>query len=128
MLGPLPEVAPVAVGVTLLMICGEFDLSVGSVFAQTPMVMGAMLAGGWPFALAFPAGFINAALTVRFSIPSFITRLGMLFVARALTVVISGGFPPVIPAGSMPRSIFRPSSGRVICFACPSSGSSSLLC
>ena len=114
MLGLLPEVALVAVGVTLLMICGEFDLSVGSVFALTPMVMGVMLANGWPFAMAFPAGliaalvagFINGALTVRFSIPSFITTLGMLFVARSLTVVISGGFPPVIPAGAMPRGMF----------------------
>ena len=33
LLGFLPEMALVAVGVTLLMICGEFDLSVGSVFA-----------------------------------------------------------------------------------------------
>ena len=36
-LGVLPEVGLVAIGVTLLMICGEFDLSVGSVFALTPM-------------------------------------------------------------------------------------------
>ena len=40
MLGFLPEMALVAVGVTLLMICGEFDLSVGSVFALTPMTHG----------------------------------------------------------------------------------------
>lgn len=32
-LGLMPEMALVAIGVTLLMICGEFDLSVGSVFA-----------------------------------------------------------------------------------------------
>ncbi len=114
MLGLLPEVALVAVGVTLLMICGEFDLSVGSVFALTPMVMGVLLADGWSFALAFPAGLVaallaglvNGALTVRFSIPSFITTLGMLFVARSLTVVISGGFPPIIAADAMPRWLF----------------------
>ena len=39
MLGMLPEMALVAIGVTLLMICGEFDLSVGSVFALMPMTM-----------------------------------------------------------------------------------------
>ena len=38
-LGIVPEVALVAIGVTLLMICGEFDLSVGSVFALMPMTM-----------------------------------------------------------------------------------------
>ncbi len=114
MLGLLPEMALVAIGVTLLMICGEFDLSVGSVFALMPMVMGVLLADGWPFALAFPAGLavalliglINGVLTIRFSIPSFITTLGMLFVARSLTVVISGGFPPLIPPDAMPRALF----------------------
>jgi len=38
-LGLLPEVGLVAIGVTILMIAGEFDLSVGSVFALAPMVM-----------------------------------------------------------------------------------------
>ena len=46
MLGLLPEMGLVAIGVTLLMICGEFDLSVGSVFALTPMTMAVMLDGG----------------------------------------------------------------------------------
>ena len=36
---PIPEIALVAIGVTILMISGEFDLSVGSVFALSPMVM-----------------------------------------------------------------------------------------
>ena len=42
-------------------------------------------------------GFLNGFITLRFAIPSFITTLGMLFVARSVTVVISGGFPPVLP-------------------------------
>ena len=105
MLGILPEMALVALGVTILMICGEFDLSVGSVFALTPMSIAVMLNGGIPFAvalflgllLAAAIGFANGYITIRFSIPSFITTLGMLFVARSLTVVISGGFPPLLP-------------------------------
>lgn len=113
-LGILPEMALVAIGVTLLMICGEFDLSVGSVFALTPMVMAVLLAGDWPFYLAFPVGlcaaatvgFINGFLTVRFNIPSFITTLGMLFVARSLTIVISGGFPPLLPTNALPKWLF----------------------
>ncbi|ROU02909.1 ABC transporter permease [Histidinibacterium lentulum] len=113
-LGLLPEMALVAIGVTLLMICGEFDLSVGSVFALCPMVMGVLLADGVSFWLAFPAGLgaallvglTNGIITIRFNIPSFITTLGMLFVARSATVVISGGFPPMIPQGAMPRDAF----------------------
>jgi simple sugar transport system permease protein len=113
-LGILPEMALVAIGVTLLMICGEFDLSVGSVFALTPMVMAVLVEGGTPFALAFPVslvvalivGMVNGVLTVRFNIPSFITTLGMLFVARSVTVVISGGFPPLLPPDALPKAIF----------------------
>lgn len=112
--GILPEMALVAVGVTLLMICGEFDLSVGSVFALTPMVMAVLIESGTPFVLAFGAGllvamaigFTNGFLTIRFSIPSFITTLGMLFVARSITVVISGGFPPFLPADALPKWLF----------------------
>ncbi len=105
MLGILPEMTLVALGVTILMICGEFDLSVGSVFALTPMAIAIILNGGIPFPvalflgllLAAAIGFANGFITIRFSIPSFITTLGMLFVARSLTVVISGGFPPLLP-------------------------------
>jgi simple sugar transport system permease protein len=104
-LGILPEMGLVAIGVTLLMICGEFDLSVGGVFALMPMTMAVLMAAGVAFIPALAAGiavclltgFINGYLTVRFAVPSFITTLGMMFVARSLTVVISGGFPPLLP-------------------------------
>lgn len=113
-LGLLPETALVAVGVTLLMICGEFDLSVGSVFALMPMTMAVLVVGGWPFWIAVTAGlavcavigFLNGWITCRFDIPSFITTLGMLYMARSLTVVVSGGFPPRIRPGEVPSWIF----------------------
>jgi simple sugar transport system permease protein len=113
-LGLLPETALVAVGVTLLMISGEFDLSVGSVFALMPMTMAVLVVAGWPFWAAVTVGlmlcaligFLNGWLTIRFDIPSFITTLGMLFMARSLTVVISGGFPPRIKPGEIPSWIF----------------------
>jgi simple sugar transport system permease protein len=113
-LGLLPETALVAVGVTLLMICGEFDLSVGSVFALMPMSLAVLFVSGVPFwpamfaALALCAfvGFLNGWLTIRFDIPSFITTLGMMFMARSLTVVVSGGFPPRIKPGEVPSWLF----------------------
>lgn len=55
-LGVLPEVGLVAIGVTLLMICGEFDLSVGSVFALTPMAITLLMNAGVPFWPAFLSG------------------------------------------------------------------------
>ena len=114
LLGFLPEMALVAVGVTLLMICGEFDLSVGSVFALMPMTMAVLMVDGWAFlpavlvGLGFCAliGFVNGFLTIHFGIPSFITTLGMLFMARSLTVVISGGFPPRLQMDRIPEELF----------------------
>ena len=105
MFGILPEMGLVAIGVTILMICGEFDLSVGSVFALMPMSMAMLMVHGVPFLpamLARPSRLrrdrlINGYVTIRFAIPSFIATLGMLFMARSLTVVISGGFPPLLP-------------------------------
>lgn len=113
MLGILPEMTLVALGVTILMICGEFDLSVGSVFALMPMATAIMLNNNVPFVVAVLLGlllcafigFLNGFVTLRFAIPSFITTLGMLFVARSLTVVISGGFPPLLPS-DIPSWIF----------------------
>lgn len=113
MLGILPEMGLVAVGVTILMIAGEFDLSVGSVFALMPMSMAVLMVHGAPFPLAMLAGLllcaliglINGFVTIRFEIPSFITTLGMLFIARSLTIVISGGFPPLLP-DDLPTNLF----------------------
>ncbi len=112
-LGLLPEMGLVAMGVTILMIAGEFDISVGSVFAMAPMVMAISLVAGFSFApavlfgLAAAAGIgvVNGIVTLRFAIPSFITTLGMLFVARSITVVISGGFPPLLPP-DIPAHVF----------------------
>ena len=112
-LGLLPEIGLVAIGVTLLMICGEFDLSVGSVFALMPMSMAVLMTQGWPFCAGLRVGllvcaaigFINGLVTIHFAIPSFITTLGMLFMARSLTVVISGGFPPLLPR-DLPNWLF----------------------
>lgn len=112
-LGLIPETGLVAIGVTLLMISGEFDLSVGSVFALMPMVAAKLMEREIPFlpavlvglSVCVGIGLLNGFLTLRFAIPSFITTLGMLFIARSLTVVISGGFPPLLP-DDLPNWLF----------------------
>lgn len=104
-LQPIPELALIAIGVTILMISGEFDLSVGSVFALSPMLMVIAMDAGAPLAVAMlfglagavAAGLVNATITLRLGLPSFIATLGMLFMARSLAIVISGGFPPPFP-------------------------------
>ena len=96
-----PELGIVALGVTMLMIGGEFDLSVGSVFGFAPLVMSVMLQGGMNTWLAFAIvmiicltiGAIQGFITVKTGIPSFITTLGGMLIWRGLALVITGGHP-----------------------------------
>lgn len=110
----VPELGLIALGATLLMISGEFDLSVGSVFAFGTVVPVILVAKSgvdpWiGFAVATAAamtiGYANAFITLRFRIPSFVTTLGMLFIVRSSAVVASGGFPPRWPK-QMPDLVF----------------------
>jgi len=120
-LGIAPELGLAALGVAILMISGEFDLSVGSVFALAPMLIVVLIGkagiGPWPamaIGLAFASliGLFNGWVTLTFNIPSFVTTLGMLFIARSFTLVLSGGFPPPFPAG-MPVDVFVASFGLI---------------
>jgi simple sugar transport system permease protein len=110
----VPELGIVALGVGILMIAGEFDLSVGSVFALVPMlIVIAMGRWGLPPVLAILlgllvgtlVGYVNGWITLTFNIPSFVTTLGMLFVARSAATVLSGGFPPLFPSDT-PVGVF----------------------
>jgi simple sugar transport system permease protein len=56
-------------------------------------------------AIAAAVGFANGFITLTFNIPSFITTLGMLFIVRSLTVVITGGFPPLL-SSDLPLGVF----------------------
>ncbi len=91
----------VAIGITLLMISGEFDLSVGSIFGASALIfLLALTEGvfGLPPMRAIPAaaiallfaailGLINGVLLIRTGIPSFIVTLGTLLAYRAITLV-----------------------------------------
>ena len=87
-----------AVGACLLMIAGEFDLSIGSMIGLAGMVT-AILAVHlhWPvwlsmaisLACALGLGCLNGLLVVRTGLPSFIVTLAFLFVLRGLTLAFS---------------------------------------
>ncbi len=85
----------VAVPVSLLMIAGEFDLSVGSMVGAAGMIIAIAVAEyNWPlwaavllaFAVALAVGFFNGYMVIRTGLPSFIVTLGMLFALRGLTI------------------------------------------
>jgi simple sugar transport system permease protein len=87
-----------AVAVALLMIGGEFDLSVGSIIGASGMTLMLLtvefgLALGpaivITFALGAAIGLANGVLVVRTGVPSFLVTLGTLFMLRGLTIALS---------------------------------------
>jgi ribose transport system permease protein len=89
-----------AVGMTLVILIGGIDLSVGSVLALSGMVMGYLGDNaGWPFGLAIVAALIASALCgvasglmiTRLNMPPFIATLAMMSVARGLASIITNG-------------------------------------
>jgi simple sugar transport system permease protein len=96
------ELGLIALAMTLLMTSGEFDLSVGSVFGFTPVVMWTLFnAEVMPLAPAFLVallvavgiGFVNGLFVTRLAIPSFLVTLGMLLVVRGSALWLTSGFP-----------------------------------
>jgi simple sugar transport system permease protein len=96
------ELGLIALAMTLLMTSGEFDLSVGSVFGLTPVIMWTFFnAQVLPLELSFLAamaialciGLVNGWFVTGLKIPSFLVTLGMLLIARGTALYITDGFP-----------------------------------
>jgi simple sugar transport system permease protein len=94
------SVGIVGIGVTFLMIAGEFDLSVGGMFAFAPIVMGKLIVehgiNEWLafllcLVIAAAIGSVNGLVTLRLGIPSFITTLGSLFILNGVNLILTGG-------------------------------------
>jgi simple sugar transport system permease protein len=89
----------ITIGVTLLMIAGEFDLSVGATMAVGAFIYGAMTMNGMnpalavALALVVPAllGGLNGLILIWTGIPSFIVTLGTQYLFRGALYVISTG-------------------------------------
>jgi len=88
----------IAIGACLLMIAGEFDLSLGSMIGFAGMVIAIPpLYFGWPvwvaitaaFVFAAALGWLNGYLVIKTRLPSFIVTLAFLFILRGLTLALS---------------------------------------
>ncbi|MCG7520070.1 ABC transporter permease [Ruegeria sp. Ofav3-42] len=87
----------IAVGACLLMIAGEFDLSVGSMIGFAGMMIAIFsVTLSWPvwmaiivtFALCVSIGAVNGFIVVRTGLPSFIVTLAFLFILRGFTIYL----------------------------------------
>ena len=85
----------VTVPVALLMIAGEFDLSVGAMVGASGVLLAILVTKyGWPLwaallvtlGVAMLLGYINGYLVIRTGLPSFIITLGTMFVLRGATL------------------------------------------
>jgi ribose/xylose/arabinose/galactoside ABC-type transport system permease subunit len=93
------EFAIIALAVGVLMVAGEFDLSVGSVLGFCSLAFVRLLGAGVNSVLALLltilvgvlVGLFNGIITVKAQIPSFITTLGGLMLWRGITLFWSGG-------------------------------------
>ena len=85
----------IAVGACLLMIAGEFDLSVGSMIGFAGMMIAVLaITFGWPvwmaiittFVLCVALGALNGFIVIKTGLPSFIVTLAFLFILRGFTI------------------------------------------
>jgi ribose transport system permease protein len=89
----------IAFGMTLVIITGGIDLSVGSIVAFTGVILGLVLEKGYSIFLAviiclisgIIIGFINGALITKWKVPPFIATLGMMSVARGAALTLTQG-------------------------------------
>lgn len=98
-------VSIIAVGMTLVVINAQIDLSVGSVFALCGMAAGLamqLVSNFWllgalaAIAVGIVFGFINGYVTVKLGVPSFLVTLGVLGVARGIALLITDTRPVII--------------------------------
>ena len=101
-----------SIGMTMIILSGGIDLSVGSVVALSGAVAAGLLKNGFAvpgtdlfiefttsgailagIAVGTVLGWFNGVAITRFQLPPFVATLGMLSIARGLTMLWTGGFP-----------------------------------
>ena len=101
-----------SIGMTLIILSGGIDLSVGAILALSGAVAAGVLKNGIGIpafdvliqftlagaivagiAVGLAAGWFNGFVVTRFKLPPFVATLGMFSIARGLTMLWTGGFP-----------------------------------
>ena len=100
------RIGMISMGIVLVMITAEIDLSVGATFAMAPYAMISMTTEwGWSLWVTAPiaillgvaVGFFNGLITVKLRIPSLITTLGTFFLLTGITVSYAHSQPIRMP-------------------------------
>ncbi len=89
------------IGVTVVIITGGIDLSVGAVLALSGTAAALLVKAGWPVPLAMSAGVLvgtmcglfNGFVVTRMKLAPFIATLGMMLIARGTALQLTGAAP-----------------------------------
>lgn len=102
----VPVLALLAIGAGVLMIAGEFDLSIGLVMAFSAIIFIKVAnESGWVLGViaaivaAVAATTINGLIVIITGIPSFIATLGMAFAWKGASILVNGDAPAYLSAG-----------------------------
>ncbi len=95
----MTEIGIMAIGMTMVIVCAEIDLSIGSIYGASAMVAALMIKDGISPSLAFVVaicagaaiGFINGFLSTKAKMPAFIVTLGTMQIFRSVAYAVSGG-------------------------------------
>jgi ribose transport system permease protein len=96
----LTPTAIIAIGMTILLVSGGFDLSVGAVLALSSTAVALMMTGGLPIALSVLCalligaafGLANGLIVTRLGVNPLVATLGTMSVARGAALVLTEGF------------------------------------
>jgi len=117
-----PELGILTIGVTLLMISGEFDLSVGSVSGFCALLSVLLYVEGVnPYfgliaslATGITIGLLNGLIVVKSGVPSFIITLGMLMAWRGAIYIVTAGTTVRFPVWQTHPSFYNIFSSRLL--------------
>ncbi len=107
-----------ALGMTLIIVSGGIDLSVGAILAMGGLLGTMAMEKGYSIPAGIAVGivtgcfwgFVNGMLTTRLRINPFIVTLGTLGIVRGLTLIISNG----LPVHQIPQSFSFLGEGTVL--------------
>jgi len=116
--------AVIAIGMTVLLVSGGFDLSVGSTMAFSGAVSAICMVSGWPVVPSILAGLLvgtavgvtNGLIIAKIGINPFITTLGIMGVVRGLLQVVVRSFSSGSNITGLPDSFNVIGQGKCLVF------------
>ena len=115
----------IAVGMTMILIMGQIDLSVGSLVAFAAVVNAVFLKSGMPIPLSILAtlaitslwGVLNGYVMARFRMHAFLVTMATMTLIRGVTYTLTGGYP----VGGLPKAFSSTAPDRLDSSLCRSS-------